>query len=185
MAGELHQGPDAEGYDLHEGSAAEAYELHEGSEPEGYDLHEGPEPEGYALHEGSDPDPEAYDLFRRGSTFLQQNHPGQAVLLLERAAKLAPGKNSIREALARAYFQLARYDEAAELFRAIAEAVPTNDYAHFGLACSLVNLGRMQEARAHFRLAAAMRPEHAHYQDRLARCEMRLRRPAGGEEARS
>ena len=169
MAGELHQGPDAEGYDLHEGSAAEAYELHEGSEPEGYDLHEGPEPEGYALHEGSDPDPEAYDLFRRGSTFLQQNHPGQAVMLLERAARLAPGKNSVREAL----------------FRAIAEAVPTNDYAHFALACSLVNLGRMQEARAHFRLAAAMRPEHAHYQDRLARCEMRLRRPAGGEEARS
>ncbi len=127
-----------------------------------------------APHEG--PEPEAYSLFRRGTGFLKQGHPAQAAMLLEKALRLAPGKNSIREALARAYFQLGRLDEAAELFRAIVDAVPTNDYAHFGLACSLVRLGRMTEACGHFRLAAAMAPQHAQYARRLARCEARLRR---------
>jgi len=134
-----------------------------------------------APHEG--PEPEAYSLFRRGSSFLKQGHPAQAVMLLEKAVRLAPGKNSIREALARAYFRLGRFDDAAELFRAITDAVPTNDYAHFGLACSLVKLGRMAEARGHFRLAAAMEPERTAYLERLAHCDARLRRSEddGGE----
>jgi Flp pilus assembly protein TadD len=122
------------------------------------------------------PEPEAYSLFQRGSSFLKQRHPAQAVMLLEQALRLAPDKNSIREALARAYFQLGRYGEAADLFRVITDSVPTNDYAHFGLACSLVNLGRMTEARRHFRLAAAMDPERTDYQERLARCDSRLQR---------
>ena len=127
-----------------------------------------------APHEG--PEPEAYSLFRRGSSFLSQGHPAQAAMLLEQAMRQAPGKNSIVEALARAYFQLGRFAEAAELFRRITDAAPTNDYAHFGLACSLVKLGRPTEARGHFRLAAAMEPERADYLQRLARCDSRLER---------
>ena len=122
------------------------------------------------------PEPEAYSLFRRGSSFLSQGHFAQAAMLLEKAIRLAPGKNSIVEALARAYFQVGRFGEAADLFRSITEAVPTNDYAHFGLACSLVKLGRMTEARGHFRLAAAMRPERTDYLQYLARCDSRLER---------
>jgi Flp pilus assembly protein TadD len=118
----------------------------------------------------------AYELFQRGSSFLEAGHPGQAAMHLERAAALAPGKNSIREALARAHFQLGSYDRSAELFAAIVEDVPVNDYAHFGLACSLVNLGRLEEARRHFRVAAAMRPDEQHYRERLFLCELRLPR---------
>jgi Flp pilus assembly protein TadD len=126
------------------------------------------------------PEPEAYSLFQRGSTFLEQGHPAQAVMLLEKAMRLAPDKNSIREALARGYFQLGRFNAAARLFRLITDAVPTNDYAHFGLACSLVRLGRLTEARGHLRLAAAMRPERDEYRQRLARCDARLHRSRGG-----
>ena len=122
------------------------------------------------------PEPEAYSLFRRGSSFLSQGHSAQAAMLLEKAIRLAPGKNSIVEARARAYFQVGRFGEAADLFRSITEAVPTNDYAHFGLACSLVKLGRMTEARGHFRLAAAMQPERTDYLQYLARCDSRLER---------
>jgi Flp pilus assembly protein TadD len=121
----------------------------------------------------------AYELFQRGSSFLAAGHPGQAAMHLERAAALAPGKNSIREALARAHFQLGGYDRAAELFAAIVEDVPVNDYAHFGLACALVNLGRMEEARRHFRVAAAMRPDEPQYRERLLLCELRLLRRGG------
>jgi Tfp pilus assembly protein PilF len=136
-----------------------------------------------APHEGTEP--EAYSLFERGSGFLNQGHPAQAAMLLEKAMRLAPGKNSIVEALARAYFQIGRFDEAAQLFRSITDSVPTNDYAHFGLACSLVKLGRITEARGHFRLAAAMEPERTDYLQRLARCDSRLQRAdeaASGEE---
>ena len=122
------------------------------------------------------PEPEAYALFRRGSSFLSEGHPAQAAMLLEKAMRLAPGKNSIVEALARACFQVGRFGEAANLFRSITEAVPTNDYAQFGLACSLVKLGRMKEARGHFRLAAAMEPERTDYLQRLASCNSRLER---------
>jgi pentatricopeptide repeat protein len=122
------------------------------------------------------PEPEAYALYRRGSSFLSQGHPAQAAMLLEKAMRLAPGKNSIVEALARACFQSGRFEEAADLFRSITEAVPTNDYAHFGLACSLVKLGRLTEARGHLRLAAAMEPKRTNYLQRLARCDSRLER---------
>ena len=97
-------------------------------------------------------------------------------MLLERAARLCPGKNSIREALAQACFDLRLYERAAELFADIVDDVPVNDYAHFGLGCALVKLGRLSEARKHFRLAVALRPDQAEYRVRLARCELQVRR---------
>jgi tetratricopeptide (TPR) repeat protein len=118
--------------------------------------------------------PEAYTLFCTGSEFLATGHPGAAAVVLERAAALAPGKNSIREALARAYYALGRHDRAAELFGAIAEDVPTNDYAQFGLGCSLVALGRVEEGCGKLRLAAVMNPGRAEYAERLADAERRL-----------
>jgi Flp pilus assembly protein TadD len=118
--------------------------------------------------------PEAYALFRKGSDFLATGRPGAAAVVLERAAALAPGKNSIREALARAYYALARHDRAAELFAALADDVPSNDYAQFGLGCSLVALGRTGEGCGRLRLAAAMNPGRKEYAERLADAERRL-----------
>jgi len=123
--------------------------------------------------------PEAYALFCRGSEFLATGHPGAAALVLERAVALAPRKNSIREALARAYYALGRHDRAADLFGAIAEDVPSSDYAQFGLGCSLVALGRVGEGRGRLRLAAVMNPGRAEYAERLADAERRLS-PADG-----
>lgn len=121
----------------------------------------------------------AYELFRRGSAFLAEGHPAQAALLLRRAAALAPGKNSIREAWARACFAAERFDQAAALFEEVVKAAPTNDYAHFALGCSLVKLKRLAEARRHLRLAVAMRPDEATYRQRLLLCEARIAREDG------
>jgi tetratricopeptide (TPR) repeat protein len=118
--------------------------------------------------------PDAYALFRRGNEFLAAGHPGAAAVLLERAATLAPGKNSIRETLARAHYALGRHERAAELFAAIVEHAPSSDYAQFGLGCSLLALGRVQEARGVLRLAVAMNPASADYAVRLAAAERRL-----------
>ena len=61
---------------------------------------------------------------------------------LERARALEPDKSSIREALGRAYFRSARFEQAAEEFAAVVERYPVNDYAHFCLGRSLENTGR-------------------------------------------
>lgn len=127
-------------------------------------------------HAPAGADETAYELFRRGSAFLAEGHPAQAALLLRRAAALAPGKNSIREAWARACFAAERFEEAAALFGEVLETAPTNDYAHFALGCSLVKLNRLPEARRHLRLAVAMRPDEVAYRQRLLLCEVRLAR---------
>ena len=101
---------------------------------------------------------EAYDLYVRGAAFLRQRHCAQAALLLARALRLEPGRNSIREALGRAEFALGRYAGAADLFAAIVADIPDNDYAHYALGRCLTALGRGEEARTHLQLARALDP---------------------------
>jgi protein O-GlcNAc transferase len=110
---------------------------------------------------------EAYTLFCRGAGFLEDGHPAQAVMYLSRALRLEPGKNSIRETLGRAEFALGRYDLAAQRFREVVAEVPDSDYAHYALARCLRLLGRGEEARGHLRLARALHPHCAVYQERL------------------
>jgi tetratricopeptide (TPR) repeat protein len=110
---------------------------------------------------------EAYRLFRAGRTFLEKGHPAQASMLLTRALRIEPGRNSIREALGRAEFALGRYERAAELFGDMAACVPDSDYAQYALGRCLLALDRPQEARAHLRLARALRPGSPLYQAAL------------------
>lgn len=101
---------------------------------------------------------EAYSLFQRGVGFLRERHPAQAAMLLGRALRLEPGRNSIREALGRAEFALGRYEEAARLFEAVAADVPDNDYARYALGRCLLHMGRPHEAGVQLRLARALCP---------------------------
>jgi Flp pilus assembly protein TadD len=113
----------------------------------------------------------AYSLFQRGTALLAGGNPHGAVIPLEQARTLEPGKTSVREALARAYFRSGRFRSAEEEFSAIVEIDPSNDYAHFGLALCLERRGRRAEARGHAKLAVAMRPDVEHYRaayERLA-----------------
>jgi len=110
-----------------------------------------------------------YDLFRRGSELLEQRHPAAAALLLERADRLEPGKASIIEALARAYYDVGRYAPAAERFRSIVEANPLAHYGHFGLGLSAYRLGETDAARRHLRMAVFLKPQNEDYQRALRR----------------
>ncbi|MGP1674704.1 MAG: hypothetical protein ACTS8Z_05785, partial [Candidatus Limnocylindrales bacterium] len=53
-------------------------------------------------NEGSAPET-AYDLLQRGGALLGRRHHAQAAIVLERADRLEPDKQSILEALGRAY----------------------------------------------------------------------------------
>lgn len=104
-----------------------------------------------------------YEWYRRGVDLLRRGHPAAAAQLLEHAADAEPASRSVREALARAQFDAGRYAEAADSFRRIVEANPSEDYAQFGLGLSLTRTGEVEVAVEHLALAAAMRPDVRHY----------------------
>jgi len=110
-----------------------------------------------------DAESEAYTLFRRGVALLRERHPAQAAMLLTRALRLEPGRNSIREALGRAEYALGRYEVAARLFEAVAADAPDNDYARYALGRCLLRLGRSREGHGQLRLARALRPHSELY----------------------
>ena len=111
----------------------------------------------------------AYELLQRGSALLARRHHAQAAVVLERAARLEPGKGSILEALGRAYFNSAQHESARETFEALLEVDPSSPYAHFALGQCLKRLGRVGEARTHLRLAVALAPGSDLYRSALAR----------------
>jgi Flp pilus assembly protein TadD len=96
-------------------------------------------------------------------SLLESGDFDQATVPLSKAARLAPEKTSIREALGRAYFRTRRYREAAEEFEAVVELYPVNDYAHFCLGRALTKVGRPDRARRHLAIAANLRPERRDY----------------------
>ena len=99
---------------------------------------------------------------------LTEHHPGAASVLLERCLALEPGKASIVEALARAYFDQGAHDRAAEQFQAMIDADPLAHYAHFGLGLSQPAAGRRGHGRRHLRMAVFLKPDNEDYQRALS-----------------
>jgi Flp pilus assembly protein TadD len=120
---------------------------------------------GSAEHAPDDGD--TYVLYRRGLHLLERGSAAAAAQLLERAAAAEPHTRSVLEALARAQFDAGRYAAAADNFRRIVEASPSDDYAQFGLGLALARTGDPGAAAEHLALAVAMRPNLAHYTEAL------------------
>ena len=92
---------------------------------------------------GPDPQNESlYSLYRRGMELLEDGDFEEATVPLKEAARQAPEKSSVREALGRALFRTRHYAEAATEFEAVVETHPVNDYAHFCLGRALSKTGR-------------------------------------------
>jgi tetratricopeptide (TPR) repeat protein len=131
--------------------------------------------------DSDDPDPaEVHSWYTTGMELLGKGSPAAAAQVLQRAADAEPASRSVREALARAQFDTGQYLAAADNFRQIVEASPTDDYAHFGLGLSLARAGDHPAAAEYLALAAAMRPDRKHYTDALrqVRATLKSRRPA-------
>ena len=112
-----------------------------------------------------------YTLYRRGMELLEDGSFEEATEPLAEAARRAPEKSSVREALGRAYFRNRQFAEAAAEFEAVVESHPVNDYAHFCLGRALSMTGQIKRARHHLALASNLRPErrdYRHYRERLA-----------------
>ena len=111
-----------------------------------------------------------YTLYRKGMELLEDGSFDAATVPLAEAARRAPEKSSVREALGRAYFRNHQFAEAATEFEAVLETHPVNDYAHFCLGRALSLTGETERARHHLALASNLRPDRRDYRlyrDRL------------------
>jgi Flp pilus assembly protein TadD len=126
------------------------------------------------------PDGDVHAWYLRGMELLGSGNPAAAAQVLQRASTAEPASRSIREALARAQFDAGRYAEAAGNFRMIVEASPSDDYAHFGLGLALARTGHHAAAAEYLALAAAMRPDAAHYTEALRSVRATLRAQTEG-----
>lgn len=113
----------------------------------------------------------AYELLQRGEALSRRRHHAQAAIVLERAARIEPGKGSILEPLGRAYHHSGQFELARETFEALLQVDPSAHWAHFALAESLRKLGRVPEARTHLRLACALSPSSELYRRALDRLD--------------
>jgi Flp pilus assembly protein TadD len=112
-----------------------------------------------------------YTLYRRGMELLEEGDFEHAKVPLEEAARRAPEKSSVREALGRVYFRTHDYGGAVGEFEAVVETHPVNDFAHFCLGRALTKTGETKRARHHLALASNLRPERRDYRiyrERLA-----------------
>ena len=104
-----------------------------------------------------------YTLYRRGMELLEDGDFEHAKAPLEEAARRAPEKSSVREALGRVYWRIRDYEGAAHEFEAVVETHPVNDYAHFCLGRALTKTGETRRARHHLALASNLRPDRKDY----------------------
>lgn len=104
-----------------------------------------------------------FTLYRRGIELLEEEDFEHAAAPLEEAARRAPEKSSVREALGRAYFGAGRFAAAAAEFEAVVDTHQVNDFAHFCLGRALAKTGQTERARHHLALASNLRPERRDY----------------------
>ena len=119
----------------------------------------------------------AYNLLQRGQALVKTRHHAQAAVVLERAARVEPGKGSILEPLGRAYHHSKQFERARETFEALLDVDPSAHWAHFALATTLRKLDRVAEARTHLRLAVALCPTSDLYRQALTRLDPPAQRP--------
>ncbi|MEV1288123.1 tetratricopeptide repeat protein [Micromonospora sp. NPDC049679] len=111
--------------------------------------------------------------YRRATMFFEAGDPGGAARLLEPIVAAEPDNASVRQLLARAYFQSAQLVRAEEQLRALLELDPTDHYAHHVLGRTLERQGRAEEALRYLRIAAAMHPDNDDYRTARHRVEAR------------
>ena len=104
-----------------------------------------------------------YTLYRRGIELLEDGDFEHATEPLAEAARRAPEKTSVREALGRAYYRAGRFRKAVVEFEAVVETHHVNDYAHFCLGRALSKTGEKDRARHHLALASNLRPDRRDY----------------------
>ena len=112
--------------------------------------------------------------YRRATMFFEAGDPTGAARLLEPIVEAEPDNSSVRQLLARAYFQSAQLSRAEEQLRELVDRDPSDHYAHHVLGRTLERMNRPADALRHLRIAAAMHSTNADYAAALRRVESRV-----------
>lgn len=96
--------------------------------------------------------------FRAAEQLLDARDPRGALKLLDTVVAAHPENTAARLLRARAFFLGAQLRPAEMEFQTVLEREPDNAFAHFALGRTLQRANRKDEARRHFRLAAALDP---------------------------
>jgi Tfp pilus assembly protein PilF len=96
--------------------------------------------------------------FRAAERLLTANDPQGAVKLLDWVIAEHPENTAARLLRARAFFAAAQLRPAELEFTIVLEREPDNAYAHYALARTYQRQARPDQAKRHFRLAAALDP---------------------------
>lgn len=96
--------------------------------------------------------------FRAAEQLLAARDPRGAVKLLDTVIAAHPENTAARLLRARAFFAAAQLRAAELEFNVVLEREPDNAFAHFALARTYERATKPDQARRHFRLAAALDP---------------------------
>jgi tetratricopeptide (TPR) repeat protein len=123
--------------------------------------------------------PKLYEAELNGSMVLmRQKNPGDAVAWLEDAAEQKPNEFRPRYYLAEAELQTGDYAKAEENFKRALTLDPKSAVANVGMAQTLVQQGRLDDAAPFFRTAAQIEPKFREYLLQLGSLYEKANRPA-------
>jgi Tfp pilus assembly protein PilF len=106
---------------------------------------------------GRTPETDVID-FRAAEQLLAARDPRGAVKLLDDVIGAHPENTAARLLRARAFFAAAQLRPAELEFSIVLEREPDNAFAHFALARTYERQLRPEQAKRHYRLAAALDP---------------------------
>jgi Flp pilus assembly protein TadD len=120
-----------------------------------------------------------FESYRRAEMFVADSRPLDALAALGPVLESQPDDASVQLLAGRAYLNSAQLRRAEQAFERVLAHDPSDHYARFGLGKALHRQGRLSEAHAQLKMAAAMDPR-PEYQEALG--EVRARMALNGHE---
>jgi predicted Zn-dependent protease len=114
-----------------------------------------------------------FESFRRAEMLISRSRPLDALQALGPVLADHPDDVSVQLLAGRAYLNSAQLRRAEEAFERVLDLDPADHYARFALGKALQRQGRLAEAHAQLKMAAAMDPRPA-YQEALGEVRARM-----------
>jgi predicted Zn-dependent protease len=121
----------------------------------------------------SQPADDPFESFRRAEMLVSRSRPLDAIQALLPLLADHPDDVSVQLLAGRAYLNSAQLRRAEEAFVRVLDIDPADHYARFALGKALQRQGRLAEAQAQLRMAAAMDPR-PEYQEALGEVRARM-----------
>ncbi|MBN9101850.1 MULTISPECIES: tetratricopeptide repeat protein [unclassified Pseudonocardia] len=114
-----------------------------------------------------------FESYRRAEMLIARRRPLDALQALTPVLESQPDDVSVQLLAGRAYLNSAQLKRAEEAFVRVLDLDPADDYARFALGKALHRQGRLAEAHAQLKMAAAMDPR-PEYQEALGEVRARM-----------